>query len=168
MAFGRLFWMLFRIFAFLLSIGVFAMNFILTSDNGFSYLSIFGFAASVIINLSELATLPSLQDQLHQHTWSPRIKFLMDSIAWVMIAYGACTFIVFHRMMALRLTSSTVDGDEEDLWDVKSILAIAFYFALALAHVIMSLFDLIELKRAGHVTSWVAQGKVARGEGSAV
>ena len=141
----RYFWIGMRILSIFLALGSLIISLLSLKENtGLTYFVFLAIAASFSVSLTHLVTLPG-----NPHAPSPYQRFLLDTIAWVFFLINAVSVVVYKTATDRRNYGS----DYVDLygltWDPKTVVSIVFFFGGAVGHLISSVYDLVELRRAG-------------------
>jgi hypothetical protein len=143
--FERLFWVGMRSLSILLSIGSLIFAFLsIRSESGLSYFIFVAVASSLSVNFPHLITLPSRYSR-NVHALSPKDRYLLDTVSWVLFLMSGVTMIIYHQAAENRYSSKY--SEEEVVWPVKAVVAIVLFNGAALVHLVMSVYDLVDLRK---------------------
>jgi hypothetical protein len=147
----RRFWIGMRVISIILSLGSLIISLLSLRDNvGLSYFTFIAVATSFSVSLPHLVTLPSRYSR-NPHTPPPNQRFLLDTVSWVLFLLQGVSMISYHFSRHSQYLDSRYD-DYELPWDVKLVIMVVFYLGGAVVHLIGSVYDLVDMRKAASMS----------------
>ncbi|KAF2426177.1 hypothetical protein EJ08DRAFT_681369 [Tothia fuscella] len=114
-----------------------------------------GIAASLIANISEIATLSK------RSITQPHLSLAADSVAWICLSVGATLELASMRVMRERVGRLNSMSGPEDVELIDSVVGVGMgvYFTLAVMHLVMSIVGVVIVARSEDDEGMTVKGK---------